>query len=80
MYILIALFNVDICRCFPNQKLKISERFEGKQKNCVRIKRSYNRAVLQSVFFFRLSDMSLFGGVYIDALLQPYSKRLPIKK
>ena len=62
MYILIALFNVDV--------LKENERTV----------RSYNRAVLQSVFSFRLPDVSLCGGVYIDALLQPYSKHLPIKK
>lgn len=63
----------------PKTENKCMCMFETNEKTCA-YKRSYNRAVLQSVFFFRLSDIVTVWRVYIDALLQPYSKHLPINK
>lgn len=51
-----------------------------KKKDPCSFKGSYNRAVLQSVCFFRLSDVVTVLRVYIDALLQPNSNYLPINK
>lgn len=61
----------------PKTENKCMCMFETNKKMCA-YKRSYNRAALPSVFSLGFLTLSRIGGVYINALLQPYSKHLPI--
>lgn len=62
-----------------NQKLKINVCVCLKQtKKCVRINDHIIKLYCKVCFSLGFLTLPLFGGVYIDALLQPYSKHLPI--